>query len=86
MEQLHFPGFGSVGGHIGFDTIEVGDGGFHTPAYTHYLHHKYSEVNYADGLVALDYLFGTWHDGSPEAQAQIEARFEKKRARLNQGV
>jgi sterol desaturase/sphingolipid hydroxylase (fatty acid hydroxylase superfamily) len=83
LYQLHFAGFGAAGGHIGFDKIELGEGALDTPAYTHYLHHKYFEVNYADGVVPFDYLFGTWHDGSPEAQARMEARFAAKRARVN---
>ncbi|MEJ1937377.1 hypothetical protein WDZ92_44850, partial [Nostoc sp. NIES-2111] len=52
-------------------------------AYGHYLHHKYFEVNYGDGLVPLDRLFGTWHDGSPEGEARMNARFQKRRARAN---
>ena len=35
--------------------------------YAHYLHHKYFEVNYADGMVPLDKWFGSFHDGTPEA-------------------
>ncbi len=45
--------------------------------------HKYFEVNYGDGLVPLDKLFGTWHDGSPEGEARMNARYEKRKARLN---
>ena len=82
--QLHYSGFGAVVGHIGFDKIEVGDAAaFDSHAYAHYLHHKYFEVNYGDGLVPLDRLFGTWHDGTPEAEAQMDARFEQRRARAN---
>ena len=40
-------------------------------------------MNYGDGLVPLDKLFGTWHDGSPEAEARMNARYEKRKARLN---
>jgi hypothetical protein len=38
-----------------------------------------------DGLVPLDKWFGTWHDGSKESEALMEARFEGKRARMNAG-
>jgi hypothetical protein len=31
----------------------------------------------------LDKLFGAWHDGSPEAEARMNARYEKRKARLN---
>jgi sterol desaturase/sphingolipid hydroxylase (fatty acid hydroxylase superfamily) len=85
LMQLHVAGFGALNGHIGFDQLELTDDttlGSH--AYAHYLHHKYFEVNYGgDGLVPLDKWFGTWHDGSKEGQAQMDARFERKKARLN---
>lgn len=80
---LQVTGTGAVVGHVGFDKIEVGDGGVDSHAYAHYLHHKYFEVNYADGATGLDKLFGTWHDGSKEAQAQMEARYAAKVARVN---
>jgi len=82
---LHFAGFGAVVGHIGFDTIEVGEGGFDTHAHAHYLHHKYFEVNYADGSIPLDQWFGTWHDGTKKGDAAMQTRFEQKKARLNAG-
>ena len=83
--QLHMAGFGAVNGHIGFDKLELTEGAtLESHAYLHYLHHKYFEVNYGgDGLVPLDRWFGTWHDGSKDGEAQMEARFEKRRARMN---
>lgn len=84
LYQLHRAGFGAIPGHIGFDKIEVGeDGGLDTHAYIHYLHHKYFEVNYGDGLIPFDKWFGTFHDGSKQGDAQMQARFEKKRERMN---
>jgi sterol desaturase/sphingolipid hydroxylase (fatty acid hydroxylase superfamily) len=85
--QLHFSGFGAVVGHIGFDKLEVGKGRtFDSGAYLHYLHHKYFEVNYGDGLLPLDKMFGTWHDGSPEGESRMEARYEKRKARTNVAI
>ncbi|MCZ8158776.1 MAG: sterol desaturase family protein [Rhizobiaceae bacterium] len=82
--QLHMAGFGAVIGHVGFDKIEVGDEkAIDTHAYAHYLHHKYFEVNYADGLIPLDKWFGTWHDGTKEGDAQMQARYEKRKAKAN---
>jgi sterol desaturase/sphingolipid hydroxylase (fatty acid hydroxylase superfamily) len=73
--QIHFAGFGAIPGHIGFDKMEIGqDFAIDSHSYGHYLHHKYFEVNYGDGLVPLDKVFGTWHDGSPDAQAALKAR------------
>jgi sterol desaturase/sphingolipid hydroxylase (fatty acid hydroxylase superfamily) len=82
--NLQITGTGAVVGHIGFDKIEVGaESGFDTHAYAHYLHHKYFEVNYADGTTALDKLFGTWHDGTKEADERMKERFRRKKERAN---
>ncbi|MER8816136.1 sterol desaturase family protein [Mesorhizobium sp. M0142] len=84
LYQLHFAGFGAVPGHIGFDTVETSDEqGFDTHAYMHYLHHKYFEVNYGgEGLVPVDRMFGTYHDGSKESDERMKARFRAKKERL----
>jgi sterol desaturase/sphingolipid hydroxylase (fatty acid hydroxylase superfamily) len=80
--QLHNAGLGSVVGHIGFDKITIGKGGlFDTHAYAHYLHHKYFEVNYADGSIPLDKWFGTFHDGSLEADEAMKKRRISRAAR-----
>lgn len=83
--QLHIAGFGAVNGHIGFDKLEITeDSALDSHAYAHYLHHKYFEVNYGgDGVIPLDRWLGTWHDGSKDGDALMQARFEKKRARMN---
>jgi sterol desaturase/sphingolipid hydroxylase (fatty acid hydroxylase superfamily) len=84
LYNLQITGTGAVVGHIGFDKLEAGENAaFDSHAYAHYLHHKFFEVNYADGATALDKLFGTWHDGSAEGEAQMDARFKKKRDRMN---
>ncbi len=83
--QINMAGFGAINGHIGFDKVETSEGqGFKSHAYAHYLHHKHFEVNYGgDQLIPLDVWFGTWHDGSPEGEARMQARFAKKRERMN---
>jgi sterol desaturase/sphingolipid hydroxylase (fatty acid hydroxylase superfamily) len=87
LYNLQITGTGAVVGHIGFDKLEVGETtAVHSNAYAHYLHHKHFEVNYADGATALDKLFGTWHDGSKEAQAAMEARYAAKVERMNAKV
>ena len=85
--QLTSTAYGAIVGHIGFDKLEVTEGqAMDSHAYTHYLHHKYFEVNYGgDGVIPLDKWFGTWHDGSKEADTQMNARFERKKARMNAG-
>lgn len=73
--QLCYAGFGAIGGHLGFDRIETGrDRAIDTESYDHYLHHKLFEVNYGSGLVPFDRWFGTWHDGTVEADARMQAR------------
>jgi sterol desaturase/sphingolipid hydroxylase (fatty acid hydroxylase superfamily) len=67
-------------GHTGFDRVVVGgEASMDTSYYAHYLHHKYFEVNYSDGMVPLDRWFGTFHDGTPEAQEAMNARRMKRR-------
>lgn len=63
-----------VPGHSGFEVIEVGGRGLATNGYAHYLHHKYFEVNYGDGAIQLDRFFGSFHDGSPEADEAMKRR------------
>ena len=67
--------------HTGFDKVKVGErmvieGGCHF----HYLHHKYFECNYGGSLVALDRLFGTFHDGSEESHGAMRRRLAEIRA------
>ncbi|MGL4279044.1 MAG: sterol desaturase family protein [Albidovulum sp.] len=84
LYQLHYAGFGAVPGHVGFDKVELGeDRAVDTHAYIHYLHHKYFEVNYGDGLIPIDRWVGTFHDGSKAAEEQMNARYRKKKERLN---
>jgi sterol desaturase/sphingolipid hydroxylase (fatty acid hydroxylase superfamily) len=78
--HLHYAGFGAAIGHIGFHTIETGrEKGIDTHAFTHYLHHKYFEVNYGEGLVPIDKWMGTWHDGSEEGERLIQDRRARRR-------
>ena len=84
LYQLHRAGFGAIPGHIGFDKIELTENsGLDTHAYIHYLHHKHFEVNYGDGLVPFDKWFGTFHDGTKEGEAVMNARYQKRKAKMN---
>jgi sterol desaturase/sphingolipid hydroxylase (fatty acid hydroxylase superfamily) len=74
-------GLAPAQGHTGFDRMATGeDASMDVSYYAHYLHHKYFEVNYADGTVPLDKWFGSFHDGSPEADEAM------KRRRARRGV
>ncbi|MES2666509.1 MAG: sterol desaturase family protein [Pseudomonadota bacterium] len=83
LYHLQVTGTGAVVGHIGFDKIEAGEAAIGTHAYAHYLHHKYFEVNYSDGMVPFDQWFGTWHDGSAEGEARMQARYKRTRDKAN---
>ena len=81
------PGLAAVIGHFGFERIAVGkDDAVDTHAFAHYLHHKYFEVNYADGAIPLDRWFGTFHDGSKEADDEMNHRFMERAARQRKDV
>jgi len=83
LYHLQVTGTGAVIGHVGFDKIETGESkAADTQAFVHYLHHKYFEVNYADGTIPIDKWFGTWHDGTKEGDHMMQARFKKKKERL----
>ena len=65
----------AVLGHTGFDKVVVGKKTIiNTSYYAHYLHHKYFEVNYADGMIPLDKWFGSFHDGSKESDTAMKTR------------
>jgi sterol desaturase/sphingolipid hydroxylase (fatty acid hydroxylase superfamily) len=70
--------------HSGFAKLVVkGEARMDVATYMHYLHHRYFEVNYGgDGSVPLDRLFGTWHNGSPEAHERMNERFNRKKELL----
>ena len=83
LYQINFAGFGAFVGHIGFHKVELTEGNtLDTHAYIHYLHHKYFEVNYGDGLVPFDKLLGTFHDGTEEAGEAMRLRLRKRNERL----
>jgi sterol desaturase/sphingolipid hydroxylase (fatty acid hydroxylase superfamily) len=66
-------------GHTGFDRIVTGEEkSVDRSYYAHYLHHKYFEVNYADGMVPLDKWFGSFHDGTPEAHEKMKERRRRR--------
>ncbi len=67
--------------HSGFDEVILG-GRFRITAgdQFHHLHHRYFEVNYGNTPTPLDKVFGTWHDGTPEAHEQFKDRRRAEKA------
>ncbi len=84
LYQLHYAGFGAIPGHIGFHRIEFTENTvLDSQAYMHHLHHKHFEVNYGAGLIPFDQWFRTFHDGSVQGEAQLQARYQEIKARAN---
>ena len=72
-------GLSPAPGHAGFERVKTDDStSFDIDSYAHYLHHKYFECNYADGILPLDRWFGTLHDGSEGSHNRMQARLKKK--------
>ena len=68
--------------HSGFERYEIGgrEGSTVQGAdYFHHLHHRYFECNYGNRPVPLDKLFGTFHDGTPEAHSRMRQRMKARR-------
>ena len=83
LNQLVHAGLSPGPDHTGFDKIVFSEkSAIDTHCFAHYLHHKYFEVNYADGIIPLDKWFGTFHDGSDEAEKAMNERLKKRAARM----
>jgi sterol desaturase/sphingolipid hydroxylase (fatty acid hydroxylase superfamily) len=79
--NLTHAGLAPAPGHAGFEKVVVGDNhAIDTHSYEHYLHHKFFECNYADGVIPLDKWFGTFHDGSADAEQRMNKRFMDRAA------
>ena len=79
LYQIHLAAFQPAPGHSGYEKMSV-TAGFELAAGSrfHYQHHKYSECNYGGSLVPLDKWFGTFHDGTVEADAHIREQIRKR--------
>lgn len=72
---LLYSGLSPAASHCGFERVELfGRWSFGAGDYYHHLHHRYFECNYGSRLVPLDAMFGTYHDGTPEAHDRMRAR------------
>jgi sterol desaturase/sphingolipid hydroxylase (fatty acid hydroxylase superfamily) len=61
-------GLGPALSHSGFDEIVLGDElALKNDRLLHYLHHRHHNVNFGESNVPLDKWFGSFHDGTPEA-------------------
>lgn len=79
--QTQFAVFNAAMSHTGFEKILLHkDVGVESNSYFHYLHHKYYECNYGGTIAPLDQIFGTFHDGSEEAQERMKQRMRDRLA------
>jgi sterol desaturase/sphingolipid hydroxylase (fatty acid hydroxylase superfamily) len=80
--NLVHAGLAPAPGHAGFEKIIISEEkAIETHSYDHYLHHKFFECNYADGAIPVDKWFGTFHDGSKEAEIRMNQRFMSRAAK-----
>ena len=68
-------------GHAGFEKCLVGGSRLPISRHFHYLHHKYFECNYGGDTVFMDKWFGSFHDGTPAADALMKERRKRAHAR-----
>lgn len=75
LYQIHLALFNPALGHSGFEKVLVSKTfGVDSGSYFHQLHHQYFECNYGGSLAPLDQWFGTFHNGTAEADAAMRQR------------
>jgi sterol desaturase/sphingolipid hydroxylase (fatty acid hydroxylase superfamily) len=68
-------GLGPALDHQGFARVQITNGvTLNTDHYTHYLHHKYVNVNFGGDSLPIDRWLGTFHDGSDRAHEAMKSR------------
>jgi len=66
--------------HSGFDELVFSDEtALKKEKLMHYLHHRYHTVNFGESAVPLDKWFGSFHDGTPEADSHFRTRKSRDR-------
>lgn len=80
LYQIHLAAFQPAPGHCGFEKMNISDG-VHLAAGSrfHYQHHKYFECNYGGSLMPLDKWFGTFHNGTEEADVRLREQIRARR-------
>ncbi len=73
--HLYLQGLNPAFSHSGFDGVWLKDKKrLETGDFFHQLHHRHFECNYGTAELPWDKVFGTFHDGSPEARQRIRER------------
>jgi sterol desaturase/sphingolipid hydroxylase (fatty acid hydroxylase superfamily) len=77
--QLQFAIFNAAMSHTGYEKILMTKKvGIESNSYFHYLHHRYFECNYGGTVIPLDKWYGTFHDGSDDAQKAMHQRMKDR--------
>lgn len=81
--HLMHAGASPAPGHSGYYKFTIGkaERGVVIDNFFHYLHHRFFTVNYGVEALPLDQWFGSFHDGSPQAQAAMMAKRAEARKR-----
>ena len=81
LYQIQLAAFLPAMSHSGYERMLVNgkDTGWDSGSYFHYLHHKNFECNYGGAIAPLDQMFGTFHDGSRQAQKAMRERMMTRR-------
>lgn len=83
--HLMFFGLYAITTHTGFEGFWAkGKKQLHLGNFHHQMHHRYFEVNYGTLEIPMDSFFGTFHDGTPEAQTRMKESVSA-RIKKNQG-
>ena len=73
--HMQWNALGAATSHAGFESLTFrGRPIFLLGSFHHQLHHRYYDCNYGNQYVACDQWFGSNHDGTPEAWAEITRR------------
>lgn len=65
----------AITSHTGYEGLWIKDENrFEMGEFFHQLHHRYHECNYGSSETHWDQLFGTFHDGSPQATKVMRKR------------
>ena len=80
LYQIHLAAFQPAPGHCGFEKMNVCKGmDLAAGSHFHYQHHKHFECNYGGSLMPLDKWFGTFHDGTEQADLQLKEQIRARR-------
>ena len=80
LYQIHLASFQPAPGHCGFEKMNVCKGmDLAAGSHFHYQHHKYFECNYGGSIMPLDQWFGTFHNGTEEADVRLRERLKARR-------